>query len=244
MIRDATNATDGMSSTPPATLIETAYRAIRRNIVLGVHAPGEKMRVEHLKTQYKMSSGTLREALGLLVSDALVVAQGQRGFTVAPMSVADLEDLVYLRALVETEAARQSVANGNDDWEARLVSSFHRLTRAEERLGARTAEVYEEWERRNFEFHEALVAAAPSGRLLNLRAKLHLQAERYRRLSALDGPRPRDVHNEHEQIFELAMQRNADALVDLLRRHLQRPVDVILNSRLLDRSQADTGRAA
>ena len=244
MIREAPTALGGMSPAPPATLIETAYRAIRRNIVLGIHAPGEKMRVEHLKDRYEMSSGTLREALALLVSDALVVAQGQRGFTVAPMSVADLEDLVYLRALVESEAARQSLANGNDDWEATLVSCFHRLTRAEERLGARTAEAYEEWERRNFEFHEALVAAATSKRLLELRSKLHLQAERYRRLSALDGPRPRDVHNEHQQIFELAMQRDADGLVAILRTHLQRPLDVILNGRLLERTQTDTGRAA
>jgi DNA-binding GntR family transcriptional regulator len=244
MIREATVATGGMPSSPPATLIEAAYRAIRRNIVLGVHAPGEKLRVEHLKTQYDMSSGTLREALGLLVADALVVAQGQRGFSVAPMSVSDLEDLVYLRALVETEAARQSLANGDDDWEAGLVSCFHRLTRAEERLGARTAEAYEEWERRNFEFHEALVSAARSRRLLELRARLHLQAERYRRLSALDGPRPRDVHNEHQQIYELALKRDADRLVEVLTKHLQRPVDVILKSGLLTPVTAQTGKAA
>ena len=128
----------------PATLIETAYREIRRNIVLGVHAPGEKLRVEHLKTRYAVSSGTLREALALLVSDSLVVAQGQRGFTVAPMSVEDLEDLSYVRSLVECEAVRQSLIHGGDEWEGRLVSSFHRLSLAEERLGARTAEVYEE----------------------------------------------------------------------------------------------------
>lgn len=228
----------------PATLIETAYREIRRNIVLGVHAPGEKLRVEHLKTRYAVSSGTLREALALLVSDSLVVAQGQRGFTVAPMSVEDLEDLSYVRSLVECEAVRQSLIHGGDEWEGRLVSSFHRLSLAEERLGARTAEVYEEWERRNFEFHEALVSACASPRLIRLRATLHLQAERYRKLSALDGPRPRDVHNEHQQIVDHALARNADKLVEVLQKHVRRPVDVILRSNLLGAPGSDADKAA
>lgn len=228
----------------PATLIEGAYREIRRNIVLGVHAPGEKLRVEHLKTRYAVSSGTLREALALLVSDSLVVAQGQRGFTVAPMSVQDLEDLTYVRSLVECEAVRQSLTRGGDDWEGRLVSSFHRLSLAEERLGTRTAEVYEEWERRNFEFHEALVSACASPRLIRLRATLHLQAERYRKLSALDGPRPRDVHNEHQLIVDYALARDAGKLVEVLQKHVRRPVDVILRSKLLESPRASSDVAA
>lgn len=233
---NSTPGPGGVSAlTPPSTLIEAAYRQIRRNIVLGVHAPGEKLRIEHLKNDYAVSSGTLREALALLVSDALVVAHGQRGFSVAPMSLADLEDLSFLRAMVETEAARRSVLRGEDDWEARLVSSYHMLSRAEKRLGARTPEVYEEWEKWNFEFHEALVAACASPRLLGLRATLHVQAERYRRLSALDGPRPRDVHNEHQRIFETALARDENALTEVLGRHVHRSLDVIRKSELLAR---------
>ncbi|PKO57976.1 MAG: transcriptional regulator [Betaproteobacteria bacterium HGW-Betaproteobacteria-19] len=245
MPRDISFAPRAATTLPaPATLIEAAYRDIRRDIVLGVHAAGEKLRVEHLKTRYAVSSGTLREALALLVSDSLVVSQGQRGFSVTPMSVDDLEDLSYVRSLVETEAARQSLARGNDEWEARLVSCFHCLSLAEERLGARTPEAYEEWERRNFEFHEALVSACASTRLLSLRSTLHLQAERYRKLSALEGPRPRDVHNEHQQIIDFALARDADKLVDVLQRHIRRPVDVILKSKLLADRHAATGEAA
>lgn len=236
----------GASTTeaPPSTLIEAAYRHIRRDIVLGVHAPGERLRIEQLKTRYAASSGTLREALALLVSDALVVAQGQRGFSVAPMSLADLTDLSYVRSLVEAEAARQSLVHGDDDWEARLVSTFHKLTRTEERLAARTADVYEEWELRNFEFHEALVSACGSPRLLSLRAMLHLQAERYRRLSALRGPRPGSVHSEHEQIFKLALARKGPELAEVIRQHVRRSLDVIRDSGLLNEHTEGDGEAA
>src|SRR6476646_8542333 len=72
------------------TLIERAYAQLRDDIVEGRLAPGEKLRVEHLKSRYEVGAGTLREAITRLVSDALVDAEGQRGFRVAPMALTDL----------------------------------------------------------------------------------------------------------------------------------------------------------
>src|SRR5690606_24731038 len=91
------------------TLVGTAYRSLRRDIIEGRLAPGSKLRVEHLKDSYGVGAGTLREALALLVSDALVVAQDQRGFHVKPMSMADFHDITQTRILLECEALRQSM---------------------------------------------------------------------------------------------------------------------------------------
>jgi len=61
--------------TTAKTLVAAAYQNLRRDIIEGRLAPGSKLRVEHLKDDYGVGSGTLREALALLVSDALVVTQ-------------------------------------------------------------------------------------------------------------------------------------------------------------------------
>ena len=61
------------------TLVERAYLGLRHDIVRGALTPGERLRVEHLKAVYDVGAGTLREALMLLVSDALVTAEGQIG---------------------------------------------------------------------------------------------------------------------------------------------------------------------
>jgi hypothetical protein len=79
-------------SPEPKTLVEGAYLALRRDIINGVHPPSTKLRVEHLKDRYNVGAGTLREALALLVADSLVFTQGQKGFTVSPMSLADFGD--------------------------------------------------------------------------------------------------------------------------------------------------------
>ncbi len=204
----------------PKTLVEGAYRQLRRDIIEGRLAPGSRLRVEHLKDFYNVGAGTLREALALLVSDALVVSQEQRGFRVAPISLADFEDVTHTRVLLETEALRQSIAHGDEAWEAELVGSFHRLTRAEEKLAADTPSSANEWEQRNRAFHEVLISACPSAWIRYFVGIMNQQSERYRRLTLLNPVLPRDVHAEHTAIFDAALARDAGRAAQLLAEHI------------------------
>ena len=223
----------------PKTLVESAYRALRRDIIEGRLAPGEKLRVEHLKDDYGVGAGTLREALSLLISDALVVSQGQRGFRVAPVSIEDFEDITRTRVMLECEALRQSIAMGDDAWEADLLAAFHRLTKAEEkRIGS---EDREEWEERNRIFHEVLIAACPSRWIKHFLSILYHQAERYRRMSLYLQPIPRDIHVEHEALLQAAMSRDADKAAETLAEHILltfRSIQLISDDQLNQKRQA------
>ncbi|NLF54731.1 MAG: FCD domain-containing protein [Thauera phenolivorans] len=226
-MNDIASATETSAPYEPKTLVEAAYKRLRRDIIEGVHPPGEKLRVEHLKDQYEVGAGTLREALQLLVTDALVVAQGQRGFRVAPISIADFEDITRTRVLLETEALRQSLARGDDAWEAALVASFHRLSRAEQKLSEGDLDTTEEWERRNRAFHETLIAACPSRWIRHFQNILYQQSERYRRLSLFRQPVARDVHAEHQALFEAALARDVTRATSILSEHILRTLDAV-----------------
>lgn len=202
----------------PKTLVESAYRDLRRDIIEGRLQAGEKLRVEHLKDDYGVGAGTLREALSLLVADALVVSQGQRGFRVAPMSLADFADITRTRIMLECEALRQSIALGDDAWEGDLMAAFHRLSRAEEKLS--DGEAREEWEERNRVFHEVLIGACPSRWIKHFLSILYHQAERYRRLSLYHNPIPRNVHEEHEALVKATLDRDADKATAILADHI------------------------
>lgn len=206
------------AATEPKTLVESAYRTLRRDIIEGRLAPGTKLRVEHLKDDYGVGAGTLREALSLLIADALVVSQGQRGFRVTPVSLADLADITRTRAMLECEALRQSIALGDEVWEADLLAAFHRLSKAEEKLSNGNAR--EAWEERNRIFHEKLIAASPSSWIKHFLNILYHQAERYRRLSLYRQPIPRDIHAEHEGLLKAALDRDADRAAALLANHI------------------------
>ena len=60
---------------PSRTLIEQTYATLREDIVEGRLPPSSKLRIEHLRTQYAVGAGTVREALTRLVSDALVTTR-------------------------------------------------------------------------------------------------------------------------------------------------------------------------
>ena len=211
----------------PKTLVDGAYRQLRRDIIEGRHPPGTKLRVEHLKDEYEVGAGTLREALALLVSDSLVVAQGQRGFRVAPISLADIEDITRTRVMLECEALRQSITNGDEVWEGNLVSAFHLLTRAEEKLAGDVDGSVNEWEERNRVFHETLIGACTSRWIRHFLAILYRQSERYRRISVLNRPVPQDVHEEHEHIFKAAIARDADEATRVLSGHIWRTFQTV-----------------
>ncbi len=228
-MNDLANVPDlsGHQADEPKTLAEAAYRQLRRDIFEGVHRPGEKLRVEHLKDQYAVGAGTLREALQLLVTDALVVAQGQRGFRVAPISLDDFEDITRTRVLLETVALQQSIELGDDTWEANVVASFHMLSRAEEKLVDGTNASREEWELRNRAFHEVLISASTSRWLRHFQNILYLQSERYRRLSLFRQPISRDVHAEHQAIVDAALARNSKEAARILTEHVLRTLEAV-----------------
>ncbi|MCT7294875.1 GntR family transcriptional regulator [Ralstonia sp. CHL-2022] len=191
----------------PRTLCERAYLDLRQDIIQGRLAPGERLRVEHLKDRYNVGAGTLREALALLVSDALVTVEGQRGYRVTGISLADLQDLTDTRVMLETEAVRLSIRHGDAQWEAHLRATFDALSDAES-LGPSANP--EHWERANRQFHEALIAAHRSPWSKYLLDLLYRHGERYRRVAIRRGsaqPSSRNVHEEHTAIFEAAMAR-------------------------------------
>ena len=183
------------------TLIERTYGQLREDILQGVLAPGQKLLIEHLKDRYEVGAGTLREALSRLVSEALVSAEGQRGFTVVPITLEDLMDITNVRVHVETEALRISIRHGGELWRRRLRDAYETLSALEQPLIPGNAR---RWEAANAGFHEALLSACDSIWMVRLVRQLTQHGERYRRY-AIGLHTGRDVHSEHALIFESAM---------------------------------------
>lgn len=192
------------------------------------------MRAEHIKELYGASAGTVREALALLVADQLVEVQAQRGVCVAHMSIADIEDITRTRTLLECATLQDAMLHGDEEWEAGIVSAYYKLSLAEAKLGPRKPELFAEWEHRNQEFHEALVAACSSRWLLRLRALLYQHSLRYRYLSTVKGPVPETVHEDHRRIYEAVLARDVPAADAAMSRHIQFSLEVIKRNALLE----------
>ncbi|MCC7411145.1 MAG: FCD domain-containing protein [Gammaproteobacteria bacterium] len=187
------------------TLAERAHRQIRADIIAGRFQPDDKLRIEELRDTYSIGASPLREALSRLAAEGLVVAIGQRGFRVAPVSLEELRDITRVRILLEIEALKDSVVHGDDAWEAAVVAAFHRLSKIDTSQPGMTAQ----YESRNHDFHESLVAACRSPLLRRYRAAVYDQHKRYRILSLQDEPRQgRDLQHEHRAILDAILARD------------------------------------
>lgn len=206
------------------TLSNQAYSRLKQDIVAGSLSPGTRLAVKQISDSYAIGASPIREALHRLVGEGLVIAVGQRGFRVPPIDLADLWDVTNTRVLLETEALRQSVRNGDDAWEAGVVAAYHQLDKMEQSADKDFAE----WEKRNQHFHEALVAGCPSHWLQRLRDILHDQHRRYRYLSIRSAP-GRDVAGEHRALRDAALARDITAAADVLRTHIKRTAYTVEN---------------
>jgi len=207
-----------MSNNSTKTLVESAYNSLRADIIEGRLTPNSKLRIEDLRNYYRTGASPLREALNRLAGEGFVTVEGQRGFRVSPVSLEDLEDVTRMRILLECEALCESIKYGDDEWEASIVASFHRLTKAEENRDNQ----FSEWEKRNDEFHEALVAASRSPWLLKFRHILYEQHKRYRLLAILAHDETRDLHAEHTAIKDAAISRDIKAARKATEDHIMR----------------------
>ncbi|TPL75230.1 GntR family transcriptional regulator [Mesorhizobium sp. B2-3-13] len=206
-----------------ATISDTAYRQIRADIIFGRLVPGEKLKLERLKGLYGASVSTLREILNRLASDGLVVAEGQRGFEVAPVSPEDLKEIAALRQLLECHAMELSFGAGDVEWEGKVVSAHHKLHQMEIRMIGGDRSVTKDWKRYDWEFHQSLISACGSRALMETHAAVFDKYLRYQMISLTF--RGQIAADEHRQLLEAALARDVATAQMVLRRHVEAGVE-------------------
>lgn len=202
------------------TLANSLAIRLRASIMKGEIAPGERLNLGELKARFGISFSPLREALTRLAAEGLVVAEGQRGFHVAPVSEENLEELIRLRCMAETMALRESIRLGDDRWEEVLVAAHYRLCRVNPDRADTAAD--QAWESAHRAYHLALVSACRMPLLLKFCSTLHDLSDRYRRLFLMQAPRDKRVPTEHLEMYEAALVRNADKAASILEEHIRR----------------------
>lgn len=210
------------TATVPPPLVEQTIARLREDLLSSVHRPGDKLKVDHLSSEYGCSSSPLREALNRLTHEGLVIADERRGFRVAPMSVEDFNDITRMRLILDIQALEESMAIGDDEWETRAVAAFYRLQRIEGRLPDGPSVLNGEWSELHKNFHMALLSATSSPRLVHTCSSLFDQAERYRRFSAAHRVQARSKSGEHEAILNATVDRNRAEATALLTGHITR----------------------
>lgn len=199
------------------SLADEAYDLVKRDILNGELPPGTKLRVDGICKRYAIGSSPVREALTRLAAEQFVLREQARGFSVAAVSIEELEELTETRCLVEDMALRRSIAAGTSEWEESIILTYHRLKRAQRPAAGTAILPGSEWLTMHDAFHTALISACGSRWLLDFCARMREQSYRYRR--EVSQERSRDRPDEHAAIMEATLAKDADLAVERLVAH-------------------------
>lgn len=222
-------AIDVASAVPDgtATLVSSIVDRLRFEILGGRIKPGAKLRADDLKTKFEVSLTPVREALMRLSAEGLVIAEDQRGFRVAPVSLQNLKEVIELRVALECLALRHAIEAGDLQWETNIVATAHRLGALTSRPRNDRAVINEEWEEWHRKFHFALISACNMPLLIAFCKTANDLCDRYRRIF-LPFIRPIDRLKDHNRIAAATCKRDVAQATRLLASHIRKTETVIV----------------
>ncbi|VCU69057.1 HTH-type transcriptional repressor CsiR [Pigmentiphaga humi] len=203
------------------SLTSQLTQSLREELLNGTFPPGQQLRLNQLSQQFDVSLSPLREALSRLAAEGLVIAQDQRGYQVAPVSLRNHREITDLRIVLEPQALRSSMQYGGEEWEVQVLAAHHRLQQVERRAASDTQALLE-WEARHREFHMTLIGGGQMPVLLQFCEKLLAFSDRYRRIFLRERPLDRDIPDEHEAILAATLAREHARACGLLSQHIER----------------------
>ncbi|MER7798378.1 GntR family transcriptional regulator [Microbacterium sp. NPDC096154] len=214
------------------TLSTEVRERLRGDILAGQWVPGEKLQLVALSSHYGTSSTVVREALTRLTGERLVELKPNRGFFVPRLSLEELRDFNELRCLSEEFGIKLAIERGDLQWESEVFAAHHTLER--------TPRHHEDeslnpgWVAAHAAFHAKLLSSCGLPVLIDLAATLSDETSLYRRWAAPSKNQvQRDIEQEHRDILQAVIDRDAERAGALLRRHYTLTMELILESGLL-----------
>ena len=201
---------------PPASLADKAYLAIRDQLIMLEISPGEPIDDDLLAESLGMGRTPVREALKRLEGDRLVVSYSRRGTFATGMDIADLAHVSEIRLQLEPLAAR------------RAAERAPRATRTElADLAARVQEIdiartgHAELMRWDLTVHRAIYRAANNPHLEDVLIRYDNLATRIHCMF-LDRLTTTDMHvvAEHVALLRAIAAGEADRADELAREHV------------------------
>lgn len=201
----------------PARLGDEVYSAIFARIMSGEIGPGERIGVDALARQLGVSQTPIREALGRLEAEGLVVKTHLVGYSVAPqLSARQLAELYEMRLLIEPFAAGKCAEVMPDA----VIAQIEALCADMAALGdAKGLQAYAEFAQLDMAFHDQIAVSTDNALLLQALAGLHSHVHLFRLVR--DARVTRTVLDEHEALVAAIKARDPKGAERAMQTHIE-----------------------
>lgn len=207
----------------PPSRREVAVEEVRRAIILGQLAPGQKLREVALAAEVGVSRPTLREALMQLTHEGLCVHEPHRGFSVAQLDPEAIRNLTDTRLLLDQLAATSiSADRARIDALRVAFDAYRQSARSEDPIEQHLAHV---------EFHRSMWAASRNDTLQRLWPTIESLATLVLAQDQVMRSDPARAIALHGAIVTAITSGTADEIRDALQAHTRQSAEEFILSR-------------
>lgn len=195
---------------------------LRRAIVTGKLAPGERVSEEKLASSLNVGRVPLREALRRLEAEGYLTFLSNNEVMVSKPTIEDVQDYYSIASVLEGLAARLAVERAQPEEVSRL-RELHELLR--EAYKKKDPERYFE---ANSSFHRFIAEMARNERLRRLIDQMRREVQKTRILSLRLPQRLDYSMREHDQIVDAFLKKNAELAEATVVKHLQSQMEALI----------------
>jgi DNA-binding GntR family transcriptional regulator len=206
---------DPLGPLNPESMASIIARRLRAAIMYGSLPPGRQLNEAELAARFGVSRGPLREAMQRLVQEGLLRSERNRGLFVVTLTPDDVRDIYTARAAVERAAASLILRRDPGQAAARLGKVHREMKKAALRTD------YPAVSDADLRFHETLVAASASSRLMRMHSTLLVESRMCMRALERTYRFPIEVAEEHGALLDAIRAGDKVRLFELIDAHMQ-----------------------
>jgi DNA-binding GntR family transcriptional regulator len=191
---------------------ESLKRAITQMDIYG-HRGAIRLDERQLSQDLGVSRTPIREALSLLEQEGFVRTEPRRGIFVVRKTKAEIIEMIYAWAALESMAARLATKGASDEAIASLRTLFTSFE------SSHPKEHMDEYSEANIAFHQAIIRLGGCKLIGEMTKNLFIHMRAIRQATIVQDNRADRSMMDHLAIIEALEQRDTEKAEQLVRRH-------------------------
>ena len=205
-------------------LRDVVFNTLRRAIITGEFAPGERLMEISLANRLGVSRTPVREAIRKLELEGLVIMIPRTGAQVAKITEKSLRDVIEIRCVLEEFAASLACERITEEGKEKLKEAHRQFVEA-----AQTNDIIDIVEK-DEQFHDAIFQATCNDRLITIINNLREQFYRYRMEYVKDIEQHSVLVTEHEQLLHAIFNQDSETAKQIMRTHLKNQQEGVIQA--------------
>ena len=199
------------------SLRNQVYQALKKIILTGDLASGDRIVETQLAQRLSVSRTPIREAIGQLHRDKLVVSHPNGGFEVNTLSIRDAIELYDCRIALEQLA----VVNACELITSQQLKQLEELVLLSEKASnSKSGNDSEKLLDLDYRFHHSIVKCSSNQWLLTLLEQVFDKMALLRIQTTRHNPQVLEIRLEHRQVYEAIANRNVELARQMTIQHL------------------------